>query len=330
MSELKLISNFAELDHTTIPGLRVHLLPYPTSGSLLLRVMRTFFRSFGFDYIVLNGHHTDLLGLAILRTLVPFHRCRLISVDLMLSPPNSPAGRILHRIKVIALKRVDLVVLYYKNTRGYEEMFGINKDKIRFVPFKVNALELIMSEPNIDQGYVFTGGVSRRDYTTFLSAVTALGYPTKMITGRHDALSTHDSMFDDSLVPENVEIVPGCPIGEFVRIMAGARVVVIPLKEDSLAPAGISVYLQAMAARKCVVISNVAAVDSVLTEEYALLVPPGDPNALREAIRRAFGDPDLRERLAEAGQRYALGLGGEERLMRSLLELLLHHKGTVW
>lgn len=43
-------------------------------------------------------------------------------------------------------------------------------------------------------------------------------------------------------------------------------------------------------------------VDAVIHEETGLLVPPGDPDALAAAIRRLAGDPELRRRLAAAGQ----------------------------
>jgi hypothetical protein len=55
-------------------------------------------------------------------------------------------------------------------------------------------------------------------------------------------------------------------------------------------------------------------------------VTPEDPDALRSAIQEAWENQKLRERVAAAGQRYALSLGGEkellERVFRKALELL--------
>jgi glycosyltransferase involved in cell wall biosynthesis len=323
---LKLISNFERLDKPTASGIRVELIKYPTARPLLFRVIATFLLSLRADYIVLNGQTRDLLGLALLRSLLPFLRCKLVSVDLMLSPPQSPASRALHWIKVIALKKVDVFVLYFKNTRGYEDAFGIDKSKIRFVPFKVNALEIIRTTDIADHGYVFTGGMSRRDYDTFLRAVSQLPFPTKMIAGTTDTLTEHDSLFDGSLVPSHVEILPGSPAEDFVSIMGHSRVVVIPLKKGTLAPAGLSVCLQAMALRKCVIISAVSAVESLLPDDTAILVPPAEPDALKEAIERACLDSDLRERVAAQGYRYASSLGDDDRLMASLLDLLHQEK----
>lgn len=322
---LRLISNFRNLDKPTIPGLQVELTRYPTGGPLFFRVGVALLRSLTADYIVVNGLTRDLLGLALLRTVFPFLRCKLVSVDLMLSPPRSLATRVLHWVKVLALKKVDLFVLYFKNTRGYEESFGISASKIRFVPFKVNTLERIQRAEVVDRGYVFTGGMSRRDYDTFLRAMSGLPFQAKMIAGTKDVLVEHDSLFDESLVSSNVEVIPGCGIDEFVSIMANSRVVVLPLKEGPLAPAGLSVSLQAMALRKCVIISAVPAIESILTDEVAVLVPPRDPDALREAIERICLDSDLRERIAANGYAHAMSLGGDIRLMTSLLDLLHQH-----
>jgi glycosyltransferase involved in cell wall biosynthesis len=75
--------------------------------------------------------------------------------------------------------------------------------------------------------------------------------------------------------------------------MASARLVVLPITPQ-IRGAGISVYVQAMALRKCVIISAGPAAEDVLTSGQAIIVPPSDPAALRQAIERAFTDPAYR------------------------------------
>jgi glycosyltransferase involved in cell wall biosynthesis len=56
-----------------------------------------------------------------------------------------------------------------------------------------------------------------------------------------------------------------------------------------------------MSAGKAIVASNLPAIREVLTDERtALLVTPGDPEALAAGLRRLAGDPGLRGRLADA------------------------------
>ncbi len=66
---------------------------------------------------------------------------------------------------------------------------------------------------------------------------------------------------------------------------------------------GISL-LEAMARRVPVVASDVGGIPEVVTDGVdGLLVPPGDPPALANAIVDLLRDPDLRRRLGEAGRR---------------------------
>jgi len=63
------------------------------------------------------------------------------------------------------------------------------------------------------------------------------------------------------------------------------------------------VVLEAMAAGRPVIASNIGGpADIVRDEETGLLVPPGDPRALRAALARLIADPALRARLGAAGQ----------------------------
>jgi phosphatidylinositol alpha-mannosyltransferase len=66
------------------------------------------------------------------------------------------------------------------------------------------------------------------------------------------------------------------------------------------------VLLEAMAAGAVVVASDLDGYRNVATHDVdSLLVPPGDPTALAEAVRRVIADTDLRDRLVRAGHRRA-------------------------
>ena len=124
-------------------------------------------------------------------------------------------------------------------------------------------------------------------------------------------------------MPENVEILHNdTDRANFVHLIAGARLVVIPLVADGQTQAGIAVYLQGMALRKCVIVSSGLGVSDVLTDGQAIIVPAGNPQALREAIDKAWNDAELREHYASTGAAYARPLGGEDELLRSVLKSL--------
>jgi glycosyltransferase involved in cell wall biosynthesis len=64
--------------------------------------------------------------------------------------------------------------------------------------------------------------------------------------------------------------------------------------------------LEAMAAGKPVVATNVVGIGEVVThDKTGLLVPPDDPDALAQALMRVRQDRNLCRDLAEAGRAYA-------------------------
>jgi len=81
--------------------------------------------------------------------------------------------------------------------------------------------------------------------------------------------------------------------------------------------------LEAMAAGVCVVASDVPALRELLGAA-GVLVPPGDPTALAEAIEQTLANDDLRTRLAAAGKRRARRLSSQRmgRSFQRLLEVL--------
>jgi glycosyltransferase involved in cell wall biosynthesis len=62
------------------------------------------------------------------------------------------------------------------------------------------------------------------------------------------------------------------------------------------------VALETAAAGKPIVASDIGGLPDIVADgETGLLVPPGDRSALRAALQRLIGDPDLRSRMGEAG-----------------------------
>jgi glycosyltransferase involved in cell wall biosynthesis len=89
--------------------------------------------------------------------------------------------------------------------------------------------------------------------------------------------------------------------------------------------------LEAMAAGKAVVTSAIAGVDEVVSDgETGLLVRPGDPDALAEALRRVVGDAELRARLGAAARLRAEAehsAVGSTRRVTAVYDELLRERG---
>ena len=261
----------------------------------------------------------DVMFLASMLAVIPFHRCRFTTLDFFIGSP--PASR--RPMIRWCLNRVDRMLVYFRDATVFEKEYGISPRRFHYVPFKINGIELIRKITLCDHGYIFTGGRSRRDFATLFAAVEPLGYPVKIVTSSEADMRPHGSSLERLRVPPNVEISTNDQAQDFfIRMMAGARLVVLPIVRDTTTQAGIGVYLQGMALRKCVIVSSGMGVSDVLTDHQALIVPAGDVDALRRAIERAWNDDTLRERYAAAGFAYARRFGGEDDLRRNVLDAL--------
>jgi len=94
--------------------------------------------------------------------------------------------------------------------------------------------------------------------------------------------------------------------GELAACFRRADLVVLPYVEaERLDFSG--VLATALAFGKPSVVSDVGGFPEVAQTGAAQLVPPRDPDALADALRRLIGDPEARRRLAEGARRAAAG-----------------------
>lgn len=281
-------------------------------------LIRLYLKSFRYDYVLLNGSGRLLFQLALLKWFVPFNPTRLVVLDILLSTPVTTRDKIKASITKILLKKVHRFLLYYKDTTGLQETYSIAAEKFRYVPFKINRIDLVREAAPTDGGYIFCGGKTRRDFATLFEAVRGTDLPVKVVTTDNSDIREHGSYLDRSNVPANVEVVISDGSAEtFIRHMAAARLVAMPIIPD-ICGAGIGVYIMAMALGKCVVISDIPGTSDTVPADTLLVVPARDPVALREALARAFRDAEFRGRFEQNGHRYATALGAEDQLLHSV------------
>jgi len=95
---------------------------------------------------------------------------------------------------------------------------------------------------------------------------------------------------------------------DVANALAAADVVAVPSVRDAAGNVdGLpNVLLEALASGRAVVASRVAGIPDVVRDgENGLLVPPGNPGALADALSRLAADAPLRERLGRAARRTA-------------------------
>lgn len=224
----------------------------------------------------------------------PFGRTRLAVIACWLAEllPRFPAGKRAWYRRVYA--RVDRLFFFSSNQRAvFAEHLGLPDDRLRFVPFGIDD-EYFRPGGRAEDDFVLAVGRDRgRDWATTFAAVRGSGLRMKVLCRRRD--------LEGVAVPSEVEVLGYVDRATYRDLLDRARSVVVAT-HDRAYPTGQSVFLEAMAmAKPCVVTRTDAMADYLLPGVNALVVPLGDPAALRRAMVRLHDEPELRRRLGSSG-----------------------------
>lgn len=312
---LRVVTNFDVNYMGDPPDMEIHALS-SLSARHLVRALRDY------DIILLNGNPGIRL-ICLLKFFLRGLTARIVSVDLILDFPVTPMEWIRAWIFRLLSKEIDVFILYFKHTMGYRKLFGIRHNQLAYVAFKPSFGDKTgQKEPRaVSDTYVACLGHSMRDTSTFFHAMRITGLPGKLVCATRKDYVLHNTPLDLSHCPPNVEFVEHDTIPRtFESYLEDATIVVIPLL-PGLIRAPVAVALQAMARRKCVIITRSASTHGLYHDE-AIKVPPCNPEALARAITSAWNNDVARQRTAEAGYRYAMGLKGSARLMKDILDII--------
>ncbi len=199
--------------------------------------------------------------------------------------------------------------------RTFAQTWGPLKGRIRFTPFAHTLSSAsLMLEPG-DNGRVFAGGDSLRDYRTLIEAAAGLSVPVEIAT-------RNTKTARGVRVPPNVTIGPAAS-PDYEGRMRSASLVVVPLEHRADRASGQSTYLNAMAMGKAVIVTDApGARDYIEDGHTGVLVPAADAGAMTEAIRRLMLDPESRERIGAKARRVVRERFNLENYARSLLAVV--------
>ncbi len=135
--------------------------------------------------------------------------------------------------------------------------------------------------------YLFSGGGAHRDFQSLIEAVRDLPVDLVIVTFSVESLGYSGDL------PPNVRVIWKVPIERFVEIMAGARMVIVPLHAGRGAR-GHTTVVQALTLGKPVITTENASVDDyVQNGRQGFLVEPGNVVQYRRAIERLLTEPEL-------------------------------------
>jgi glycosyltransferase involved in cell wall biosynthesis len=216
-------------------------------------------------------------------------------------------GERIQRLYRTAFGRARTIVAYSENEADWlRDWLGPGAAPVVFVPFGVDVHSfrpLPNGEPDTD--VVSVGADPRRDFGLLLD----LAARRPELSFRIVASADHARSL--GALPANVTLETDLPLGAVRTRYAQARVIALPVRDNSYSGAT-TTLLQAMAMGKPVVVSRTAAIE----EGYGLedgvncrLVEPGDGEAFERAVL---------EVLTGAGAAASLGTRARETVERSL------------
>ncbi len=198
-----------------------------------------------------------------------------------------------HRFLKIYEHNIDLFLCPSEYIKNQLVLGGFKEEKLRVNKYGIDVNQI---EPNYThQNYaLFVGRLSEeKGIETIVNAARLLPDIQFKIVGRGDDMERLHRLGDK--IP-NLEFL-GFRVGdELKELYRNATVVLLPSRVNEVFPL---ILLEAMAAGKPVIASNVGGVPEIVEDRInGMLVHPSDVNAWTEAIMRVFYDNDLQQTLS--------------------------------
>ena len=227
-------------------------------------------------------------------------RPTIVRTDPLINMPTSESRR---RFLRKCLEQVDRMIVWAPAVMDrYHAALGFPRARMAPLHFH-HTLAGHRISAAAEEDYIFSGGDSMRDYPTLLEAVRGLPIPVR--------IATHWRPPDGVAVPPNVTLAPTSH-EEFRTLLAQARLVVLPLQTDHLRTSGQQSYLNAMALRKAVIVTDRLDAPYYIEDgKTGRLVSSGDAAELRDAIVGMLDSPSAAREMAEQAQAFALPLDQE-------------------
>jgi hypothetical protein len=268
--------------------------------------------------LVLNGFgRADLVAAAMIARMR--RRPRLIITDCTWSVGESRLDRLRTRASFRAVdgNHVTYCVLTKDELETFPHSWDVPRSRVRLCPWYHGLDADDLAKPSSEDGPVFTGGRSFRDYRALLSIGTELPLPVTVA-------ATPDSLPGGYPLPSALE-VGEVPHATYLERMRRARAVLVPLAERWDRGAGQTTYLTAMAMGKLVIVTDTLGVrDVVRDRETGIIVRPNDPVDLLDALRWLADDKNLAEIRAIGRRARALVIDeyGPDRYVSRLLSMV--------
>ena len=217
-------------------------------------------------------------------------------------------------VHVLSVPKKSMLMKTFRLASQIDTMFVYSSWQKRYIEreFNVPASNVVLTTFMVDTAFfspnsasahprnaICSAGLEHRDYRTLIEATREL--PIDVVIASGSPWSTNPDLLEGETLPSNVEV---CQLNHFDlrQLYADCKFVVVPLAPVEF-QAGVTTILEAMAMGKCVICTRTPGQTDVIEHERTgLYVDPDNPQMLRAAIKRLLDDPELAQRLGEAGR----------------------------
>ena len=199
-------------------------------------------------------------------------------------------GGLAKRLFTDAFRRLHTIVAYgWGEVEDLRRWLGEDGPRVEFVAFGVD-VEHFCPDPAapVTDDVVSVGADPRRDFALLVELARRLPERSFRIVASADNAPELDAL------PRNVQLETDVPFARVRECLLGARVVVLPVRENSYSGAT-TTLLQAMACAKPVVVSRTAAIARgyhLEDDRNCRLVPPGELARLEQAVTGVLADDE--------------------------------------
>lgn len=216
----------------------------------------------------------------------------------------------------LSLKKAGLFVVLNSNIKNILLSSGISSEKILIAPSGVDLNEF----NNISNNFKIKG-ISDGDFVYgYVGALKTMGmekgvelglktlaelpsdYKFLIVGGEREDVEYYKSISLSLGISDRVIFIGNVPHNEIYKYINQCNILIAPYPENEhysffMSPLKIFEY---MASKKPIIATNLPSIQEVLTDgENALLIPPGDPLALVDAIIKLKENPEYGRKIAE-------------------------------
>jgi glycosyltransferase involved in cell wall biosynthesis len=209
------------------------------------------------------------------------------------------AARALRRLRTQALRRARAIVVPSAYLAGLARGWGLDTSRITVLP-NPTPQDGVEPEPQAPGTLAFVGRLTAaKALGVALEAVARVPEARLVLVGDGPDREALEQRVAELGLGSRVRFLGARPRDEAVRVLAGSRAAVLSSAWENMPHAAV----EALSVGTPVVATAVGGVPEVVRDgENGLLVPPGSPAALADAIDRVLTDDGLRDRLAAAAR----------------------------